>query len=101
MWTSAAGAPYVEVGVHDSGKGIAEADLGRIFEPFFTTKPDGLGMGLAISRTIVDAHGGRLLGENDPGRRRDFPVSPVCRSARHCDRVNSSRTCCRGFAWPC
>jgi signal transduction histidine kinase len=66
VWTSVAGAPYVEVGVHDSGKGIAEADLGRIFEPFFTTKPDGFGMGLAISSTIVEAHGGRLLVENDP-----------------------------------
>jgi signal transduction histidine kinase len=52
--------------VHDSGKGIAEADRGRIFEPFFTTKLDGLGMGLAISRTIVEAHRGHLLGENDP-----------------------------------
>ncbi|MGH7389259.1 MAG: ATP-binding protein [Candidatus Rokuibacteriota bacterium] len=66
VWTSVAAAPYVELGVHDSGKGIAEADLGRIFEPFFTTKPDGLGMGLAISHTIVEAHGGRLLVENDP-----------------------------------
>jgi signal transduction histidine kinase len=52
--------------VHDSGKGIPEADLGRVFEPFFTTKVDGLGMGLAISHTIVDAHGGQLLVENDP-----------------------------------
>ena len=66
VWTSDATAPYLELGVHDSGKGIAEADLGRIFEPFFTTKLDGLGMGLAISRTIVEAHRGRLLVENDP-----------------------------------
>ena len=66
VWTSDATAPYVELGVRDSGKGIAEADLDRIFEPFFTTKPDGLGMGLAISRTIVEGHGGRLLVENDP-----------------------------------
>ena len=66
VWTTDATAPYLELGVHDSGKGIAEGDLGRIFEPFFTTKLDGLGMGLAISRTIVEAHRGRLLVENDP-----------------------------------
>ncbi len=66
VWTSAASAPYLELGVHDSGKGIAEADRDRIFEPFFTTKHDGLGMGLAISRAIVHAHGGRLLVDNSP-----------------------------------
>ena len=66
VWTAVAPAPYVELGVRDSGKGIPETDLGRIFEPFFTTKADGLGMGLAISHTIVQAHGGRLLVENDP-----------------------------------
>ena len=66
VWTAPAAGPYVELGVHDSGKGIAEADLARIFEPFFTTKPDGLGMGLTISHAIVESHGGRMVVENNP-----------------------------------
>jgi hypothetical protein len=41
----------------DSGKGIAQSEVDRVFEPFFTTKPEGLGMGLSISRSIVQAHG--------------------------------------------
>jgi PAS domain S-box-containing protein len=54
----------VEFTVEDSGRGIVKSDLDRVFEPFFTTKPEGLGMGLSISRSIVEAHGGRLWADN-------------------------------------
>jgi signal transduction histidine kinase len=50
----------LEVAVHDQGRGLPAAILEDMFDPFFTTKPHGLGMGLSISRTIVEAHGGRL-----------------------------------------
>lgn len=62
----------VEVRVHDTGIGIAEADAERLFEPFFSTKPEGLGMGLAISRTIVEAHGGMLRAIGGDGRGTTF-----------------------------
>jgi PAS domain S-box-containing protein len=54
------GANAVFVEVQDAGPGIDPADLDRLFQSFYTTKPDGIGMGLAISRSIVEAHGGRL-----------------------------------------
>jgi C4-dicarboxylate-specific signal transduction histidine kinase len=55
----------VEVAVSDAGPGIPEENLQRVFDPFFTTKPGGLGMGLAISQTIIAAHGGRFTAENN------------------------------------
>jgi len=73
--TSADTAGTVQVAVQDSGTGIDEDELERVFEPFFTTKPGGLGLGLAISRTIVEAHGGRLSAKNNLGGGATFRFS--------------------------
>jgi PAS domain S-box-containing protein len=57
----------VTIDVVDSGPGLPDGKADQIFEPFVTTKPDGLGLGLPISRTIVEAHGGRLWADANPG----------------------------------
>ena len=64
--STAAGAGTVRVSVRDRGPGIPLHHLSRILEPFYTTKPSGMGMGLSIARSIVDAHRGRLWAENNP-----------------------------------
>lgn len=56
----------VTIAVRDRGVGLKEDQLEKMFQPFYTTKSDGLGMGLAISRSIIEAHGGRLWAENNP-----------------------------------
>ncbi len=71
------------VHVVDRGSGLDEAQRQRLFEPFFTTKPDGLGLGLPICKTIVEAHGGRLWAEanaDGPGMR--FSFSLPCHERR-------------------
>lgn len=67
LCVAAEGADSLRVGVSDCGAGVPGETLDRVFEPFYTTKGEGLGMGLAISRSIIEVHGGRLWAEcNDP-----------------------------------
>jgi signal transduction histidine kinase len=63
------------ISVQDHGVGLHAGQLGRLFEAFYTTKPHGMGMGLAISRAIIEAHGGRLWAEANPGPGATFSFS--------------------------
>jgi two-component system sensor kinase FixL len=65
--TAMPGGDFVEVGVADSGPGIAPEMMAHLFQPFSTSKPSGLGMGLSICRGIVERHGGRLWVASNPG----------------------------------
>jgi two-component system sensor kinase FixL len=73
----------VAISIRDTGPGVKEPDLERIFEPFVSAKPGGLGMGLAISRSIVEAHGGRIWATVNPDRgltlHVDLPAEPGIR----------------------
>ena len=68
----------------DAGSGIPPDRLEQVFEPFVTTKPQGLGLGLAICRSIVTAHGGQLVASNTAGGGAALRLSLPSRNARAC-----------------
>ena len=70
-----AGVPAAILCVQDAGVGLKAEEMNRLFEPFYTTKPQGMGMGLAISRSIVEAHGGSLWTEANQGPGATFLIS--------------------------
>ena len=71
----------IRVTVRDFGPGIDKVNLEHIFDPFFTTKRAGLGIGLAVCHTIVEAHGGRIWAENNPDGGATFVIElPICGS---------------------
>jgi two-component system sensor kinase FixL len=82
---AAVGDDAVQLTVRDTGPGMAPPIAERVFDPFFSTKPSGLGMGLSISRSIVEAHQGRLtLAPNNDGGmtfRVALPIAPAAAAA--------------------
>ena len=72
---------YVLVAVRDSGPGLDPKGLDQLFGAFYTTKPKGMGLGLRISRSIVEAHGGRLWATSHPSRGAVFQFTLPIRGA--------------------
>lgn len=76
------GSDQIHVSICDSGIGIRPEVMSRLFEPFFTTRSKGMGMGLSISRSIIEAHGGKLWAESDGGHGSVFQFTLPCGGER-------------------
>ena len=88
---------FVEVGVRDHGVGLPQDAPDKVFSHFFSTKPEGMGMGLTIVRSIVEAHGGELGGENIQDGARFFFRLPMRRDlGRYFSHERGERPCLRG-----
>jgi signal transduction histidine kinase len=75
----------IEITIADNGPGIPEDVAGRLFEPFVSSKHDGMGLGLSISRSIIEAHDGKLTAEPNPGGGTIFRFSLPSGGATHGD----------------
>ena len=89
----------VLISVHDSGPGIAVEHLHRIFDPFFTTKEGGMGMGLAISRSAIEAHGGTLTVRNEKNGGAIFECKVPLRGDQSGRSSEAARRVSGGFLW--
>lgn len=74
-------ADQVRISVTDTGVGVLPELMTRLFEPFFTTRTDGIGMGLPISRSIIEAHGGQLWAESSPNQGSVFQFTLPCNAS--------------------
>ena len=81
--TACEGSRDIRVSVRDSGSGIQVQPISRLFEPFFTTKASGMGMGLAISHSIIETHGGSLGATNNPDRGATFHLTLPIHQGEH------------------
>ncbi|HEX2930993.1 MAG TPA: PAS domain S-box protein, partial [Candidatus Binatia bacterium] len=93
------GGARVDVSVSDRGSGLTIDKLDKIFEPFFTTKREGLGMGLSISRSIIEAHGGHLWARNNPARGATFHFTLPLDDDRDGDRQARQTADTRSSTW--